>query len=257
VSPSIGFATDLAVREAEGASVERIDRARIVRTPGNPGFRWGNFVLLDGGAVEEGPEAWSAVHRRAFPDADFVTIGLDEADARFDEEAWRGNGFAVERSVVLRAAAGGLSGNGTARIRPVVSDADWADVLTIDADVEPPGETDYAAFAAARVAAERRAVTAGRAVWLGAEEDGRLVASLGVVAAAGGLARYQNVQTLQRYRRRGLAGALVLAGARVAAAELGRESLVIVAEEPGPAIGLYRRLGFVAAETQVQLTLMR
>lgn len=77
-----------------------------------------------------------------------------------------------------------------------------------------------------------------------------------MLPASGGLARYQNVGTLTAFRRRGIAGRLVRAGAALAAARWGCDGLVIVADADGPAIGLYRRLGFQDAETQLQITRM-
>jgi ribosomal protein S18 acetylase RimI-like enzyme len=69
------------------------------------------------------------------------------------------------------------------------------------------------------------------------------VANLGIVRL-GDLARYQDVVTLATYRRRGIAGALVRAAGQWALEDPHVRQLVIVAEEGGPAIGLYQRAGF-------------
>jgi ribosomal protein S18 acetylase RimI-like enzyme len=249
---SIAFATDVAARLAEGGSVEAGDGYRIVRTPGNPAFRWGNFVLADPDRDLADPEAWARVHRRAFPGLPFTTVGIDAADARFDEGAWLGAGFTLERSVVLRADAAAV-----ARTDPDVQEidgtADWADVLAIPLE-EDAGDAEQGEFERIRVGAERRSVEAGRAAWLGLREGRRVVSALGILPAPGGVGRYQNVGTLAAYRRRGHAGRLLRAAAALAAARWGCDALVIVADADGPAIGLYRRLGFADAETQVQLT---
>ena len=251
---SIAYATDLAARVAEGGTVEQADGFRVVGTPANRAFRWGNFLLADRAADLVDPGRWVLRHRAAFPDLDFTTVGVDDPDAGFDESAWRAAGFEVERSAVLRAAAGGVALT-DADAEEIAGDAAWADVEAIELELGA-GETDHPAFVRRRIDAERSAVRAGRAAWLGLRADGRIVSALGVLPAPGGTARYQNVGTLAAYRRRGAAGRLVGAAAALAAERWGCTELVLVADPEGPAIALYRRLGFRDAETQVQLTRM-
>ncbi|HEV7623208.1 MAG TPA: GNAT family N-acetyltransferase, partial [Amnibacterium sp.] len=210
-----------------------------------------NFLLAGQSADLTDPERLALLHRRAFPDLRFTTIGLDDADARFDEQAWRAAGFEVERLVVLRASTAEVGAPDPAADE-VVGDADWADVLSVA--LEDSGESGDGEFERIRVGAERAAVEAGRAAWLGVRGEGRIVGTLGVLPAPGGIARYQNVGTLGTYRRRGIAGRLVRAGAALAASRWGCADLVMVADAEGPAVALYRRLGFEDAETQVQLT---
>ena len=80
-----------------------------------------------------------------------------------------------------------------------------------------------------------------------------LVSSLGIVSDSSGLARFQAVETHPDARRRGLASMLVRHAGR-AALDRGARRLVIVADPGYHAIGIYRSLGFVESETQVQLT---
>jgi ribosomal protein S18 acetylase RimI-like enzyme len=249
---SIAFATDVVARVAEGGTVERADGFRVIRTPANPAFRWGNFLLADAGADLTDPERWASRHRRAFPDLDFVTVGVDAAEPCIQETAWRAAGFEVERSVVLRAPAVDVRRRDEEAAEPA-GNTDWAGVLAVWL-AEGSDEPDFAAFERIRITAERAAVEAGRAAWLGIRDEARIVSTLGVLPAGGGVARYQNVGTLAPYRRRGLAGRLVRAGADLAASRWGCTELVIVADADGPAIDLYRRLGFRDAETQLQLT---
>ena len=97
---SLAFATDLALRRAEGAEVDRSPGATIVRMPGNPTFRWGNFLLVP----EAGdPAVRLAQHAAAFPGAGFTTVGVDDAHAVLDEGAWLSAGFDIERLAVLTA----------------------------------------------------------------------------------------------------------------------------------------------------------
>lgn len=251
---SIAFATDLAARVAEGGTVERADGFRVIRTPPNPAFRWGNFLLADGGAALADPERWARRHRGAFPDLGFATVGVDDADPAVDEPAWHAAGFEVERSTVLRAPAAAVARSDPG-VEEVAGDGAWADVEAIELELGA-GETGHAAFVRRRIDAEREAVARGLAAWLGVRVDGRIVSALGVLPTPGAIARYQNVGTLTAYRRRGAATRLLRAAAALAGERWGCTGLVLVADPDGPAVALYRRLGFRDAETQVQLTRM-
>ena len=248
---SLGFATDLALRAAEGSEVLRSGGVNVVRTPGNPAFRWGNFILVP----EAGdPEARVRQHAAAFPGAGFVTIGVDDARAEVDDGAWRAAGFEVERLVVLTAERALQQPAARALVRPLQSDDDWAAQTAIAFELEPDGDDAHLEFTRRVTAVKRAAVERGSMLWLGVEDGGRIVATAGVGDAGGGLARFQDVQTREPFRRRGYAGALIAAGVAAAARAFGSSRSVLVAEPDGPAIGLYRRLGFRDVETQVQLS---
>jgi GNAT superfamily N-acetyltransferase len=104
---------------------------------------------------------------------------------------------------------------------------------------------------AGRVAARRLLTDTGRGAWFGAFADSRLVAQLGIVATGAGLARYRDVETHPDYRRQGLAGTLVYHAGQFARSALAASTLVICADPDGPAIGVYRSVGFAGSETSV------
>jgi ribosomal protein S18 acetylase RimI-like enzyme len=256
VTASLAFRTDLALLAAQGAEIATGPGGSVVRMPGNPAFRWGNFLLVP----EAGdPAARIRDHEDAFPGAGFTTVGVDDAAPTLDEGAWRAAGFAIERHAVLvadRAPAVPI-GSGPV-VRPLASEADWAveTAIAISLDEDDDGDVDpeQADFSRRRTAEKRRLTERGRAVWLGAEQDGTVVATAGVADAGDRVARFQDVQTAAAHRRRGCASALIAAGVRIAADRFGSVRFVLVAERDGPAIGLYRRLGFREVETQLQLT---
>ncbi|GAA2748943.1 GNAT family N-acetyltransferase [Amnibacterium kyonggiense] len=246
---SLAFATDVALRAAEGAEVERTTAGVVVRMGSNPGFRWGNFLLVDRAGS---PGARTAEHAAAFPGAGFTTIGVDAPHAALDEGAWLSAGFTIERLAVLTS-RGAISAP-AAGVRPLVSDEDWAAEQRIALALEDAPDEDHLAFVRRRTAERRRAVEAGRIVWLGVEVAGAVVATAGIADAGDRIARFQDVQTDAAHRRRGHASALIAAGVRIAADAFGSALFVLVAERAGPAIGLYRRLGFGEVETQLQLS---
>jgi predicted GNAT family acetyltransferase len=76
---------------------------------------------------------------------------------------------------------------------------------------------------------------------------------MGLFSAGEGLARFQAVETDPEFRRRGLAGSLVHHMSRYGFNVLRARTLVMVADPNYFAMEIYRSLGFVASETQLQV----
>ena len=253
---SLGFRTDVALRVAEGSEVTDRGGYLVIRSPGNPGFWWGNFLLLRAWPREG--DGWLDRFAAEFPHAGHVAIGVDvtEAGGKLPAE------FAAlepETSTVLTCAGIRVPRhvNAEAGIRPLESDQDWRQ--SVELTLRCYGEQRPGDFQQLRSATRRRltqgaldaqAGRAGRAAWFGAFDAGRLVAQLGICDAGGGLARYQDVETDPAARRRGLAGTLVWHAGRFARARLGARTLVIVADPAEGAIRIYRDCGFADAQTQ-------
>ena len=111
----------------------------------------------------------------------------------------------------------------------------------------------WAGFNGLRLLAMRQLQARGFGAWFGAFQAGRMVSGLGVFGDGRGVVRFQTVDTHPEHRNQGLAGTLVYQAGQYARKELGARTLVIVAEPGGPAIRIYRSVGFDDAETQVQL----
>jgi GNAT superfamily N-acetyltransferase len=245
---SLAFRTDLALRVAEGAEVTDHGDCLVIRTPDNPGFWWGNFLLLAAWPGEG--DGWEARFAAEFPQAKHVAIGVDVTEAAGGAPAE----FATlepEYSTVLTCtdihAPRHVSTE--AQVRPLESDQDWRQ--SVELNLRCYGEQEPTDFQQRRVAARRRLTQAGRAAWFGAFDGGRLLAQLGVCDAGSGLARYQDVETAPAARRRGLAGTLVWHAGRFARERFGADTLVIVADPAEGAIRVYRDCGFADAQTQV------
>ncbi len=256
---SLAFRTDLMVASIEGSEI--IDRGGyvVVRTPSEPGYYWGNYLLVPQPQSSAEEEHWLASFAREFPDAAHVAIGIDGArPSKVEAPGFEAAGLSRDTTTVLATPATdppSRPAHPTATVRPLTIEDDWAELLLLrQAVTREEGQVSPAhqRFLSERVAAARRLSGAGRAARLGAFVDGVLRAALGIVVGAEGLARYQNVETHPDYRRRGLAGWLVHGAAEMAARDFGGRRLVIVADPDGPGIGLYRSLGFLAVETQTQ-----
>jgi GNAT superfamily N-acetyltransferase len=253
---SLGFRTDLGLRVREGAEV--VDRGAylVIRTPDNPDFWWGNFLLLGGAPGPGTAGTWLARFAAEFPAARHVALGVDLAGGEVAiPDDFLAAGLEPLRVTVL--VTGDVRPpphpNVEAEIRPLRSGADWRQSVDLSIrcyDGGEPGE-----YLRRRVTAWRRLTQEGLGAWFGAFVGGRLLAQLGLFDASEGYARYQQVETDPAARRLGLAGTLVWHAGRYGRQVLGADTLVIVADPANAAIRVYRSCGF--ADVQSQLTLER
>jgi ribosomal protein S18 acetylase RimI-like enzyme len=247
---SLGYRADLAILALEGSQITDRGDHLVIRTPGNPDYWWGNFLLLRDLRPGSG-RAWLARFAAEFPGAQHIALGLDETDAGTVD---RGElpGMTMEQHAVMTTTSvhAPPHANTKAVFRTLEGDADWQESLDLAAAVhkgEPGGD---AGFLAARLAAKRALTESGHGAWYGAFLDGSLVSQLGLIANKSGLARYQDVETHPACRRRGLAGTLVWhAGATGLTGDTSK--LVMVADPADVAIRVYRSVGFTVTEDQL------
>jgi ribosomal protein S18 acetylase RimI-like enzyme len=252
---SLGFRTDVALRIREGAEVTDRGDHLVIRTPDNPDYWWGNYLLLarvpGPGAGNRESQEWLARFAAEFPAARHVALGVDTADLAPVPEDLKAAGLNVEWATVLTAARlrPPPHPNTDAEIRPLESDADWRQSVDLAVRCHDGGEPgDYLER---RAAARRRMTRNGAGAWFGAFEGGRLLAQLGLFGTGDGYARYQHVETDPEARRRGLAGTLVWTAARYGREALGTSTFVIVADPADVAIRIYRACGFTDCQRQL------
>lgn len=239
-----GWHTDLAVLRHGGSMIEDRGDHLVIRTPRNPGYHWGNLILVTDPTECGDARRWVSTFDAEFADAGHLAIGLAAMPA---EEPWRELGLEVETDVVLSTRA-------VPQQRPLdpaysareLAGADWEQSLdlAVRSNVltgEYPSE-DTLAFMRTDTETRKDLVARGLAAFFGAFHDGLLVADLGIVLCDG-IARYQNVGTDAEHRRRGLAGHLLGVAARWAG-DRGCDQWVIITEATNPAGRLYRSVGF-------------
>lgn len=256
---SLGYRTDLIFAAFNGQVIDRGDHL-VVRTPSNPTFYWGNFLLFEMPPQKGDFERWRrlfAAEIGAFPTVRHETFGWDVTSGEVGEVApFLNHGFKLGRSTVLAATelrppeqpAAGLL------IRPLETQEDWRlalenQVLCRETAYEEAG---YREFKERQMPDYRSMSAAGHGAWFGAFSDGDLVADLGIFHD-GTVARYQNVETHPGHRRQGIAGSLVYHAGQYALTNFGVETLVIVADHESAASRLYRSLAFDPRELQVGL----
>jgi ribosomal protein S18 acetylase RimI-like enzyme len=254
---SLGYRTDLMVRRLAGASITDRGRCIVVRTPDNPWFHWGNFLLWADPPGRGGIEAWMAAFAEEFPDATHMTFGIDGTGPPEGLGHRSPLALELELSVVMtleQPPEAGPVAAGVA-VRRLRSAEDWRQALLLRQEEEgeepvPPG---HARFLHRSTEESKRLVETGRAAYFGAFVGDHLRSLAGIVSDGSGVARFQNVGTHPAYRRRGLASALLARAGAFALSELRADLLVIVADQAdqaGPAVDLYRSLGFAPVEVQ-------
>lgn len=255
---SLGFRTDLMLRTMAGSAIADHGTHLVVRTPANPGFWWGNFVLFEGPPGKGDAHSWSAAFSGAFPGAAHLALGVDGTDGDTGDAAELAElGVTAEVNSVLTATrllppgAPGIS----ADIRALAGDDDWdqATDLRLSCDDHIAMTPEHRRFSERKVAEHRALCEAGHGAWFGAFVERRMRAGAGLFGDGDGPARFQSVETHPAYRRQGLASSLVHHAGRWGLDRLGARTLVIVADPGYHAIRLYRALGFADAERQVQL----
>jgi GNAT superfamily N-acetyltransferase len=250
---SLGFRTDLTLLQLGGSLVEDRGTHLVVRTPENPTFHWGNFVLLARPPEPGTGRHWLEVFEQELPEARHRTFGVDgSAGSTGDLAPFADLGFGTDASTVMTATAvhEPPHPHPTATVRPLVSDADWQQQVALSMAGEDEHFSEQ--FATRRAAAHRRNAEAGHGAWFGAFLAGRLAASMGIFEAGSGVARFQEVKTHPDARGQGLAGTLVHAAGRHALDEMGAATLVMVADPDYLAIRIYRSVGFADTERQLQ-----
>src|SRR6202035_4319621 len=184
---SIGWRTDLRLRELEGAEIAASEEGVVIRTPENPDYRWGNFILLASAPRPGEAERCVRQFTAAFPDADYVAIGLDrppttpETLEEFVSLGLRvgGGGGAAGRRPPPRPP--GPGGPPPATFRRLESDSDWAQAAALSlATEEPQDSASHRRYLERRMGAIRGVCERGHGAWFGAFRDGEMHSGLGV-----------------------------------------------------------------------------
>lgn len=255
---NLGYRTDLMLLQLGGSELTDKGEYVVVRTPANPAFWWGNYLLFRTAFAPGDTAERLDTFQREFPDAAHRSLGIDTTDGTIgSEDELRAAGLEIERSTVMsaREVKEPARPNDTSQYRFLASDDDWEQLVELTL-ISATMEVDdaYREFNRRRVAADRAVCEAGHGQWFGAFDGDRLQASLGLVTDGSGVARFQIVQTHPDDRGRGIASTLVHRASRYGLDELGAHTLVMVADPDYLAIRIYRSLGFDDNEVQVQLS---
>lgn len=255
----LALRTDLMLLPESGV-LERFSDFLVVRTPDNPNFWWGNSLFFDRpparGDLQRWEEAFETHVRAQQPNSRHTTFSW-AGSMRGEVAPFLQRGYSALDSIVMSAEyALPYRGCELAIKIKTLGAADWEAMHDLMLAHRGPGHPleSYEVFSRQRIAQWRRRVEARQGAWYGAYLGANLVASLGVFVEAQPddtgvrLARFQEVLTAERYRRRGLAGTLVSAACADMIRNFGPLRFVIVADQNHAAQRIYRALGFDVVE---------
>jgi GNAT superfamily N-acetyltransferase len=266
---SLGFQTDLMLRSLEGQVLERDDYI-VVRTPKNPTFRWGNFVIFRQAPRHGDFATWHEVFTHEIgqpPEVPHVLFGWDDPEGTQGEiEAFLAAGFRFDAFTVMTAYSVNPPPklNTACMIRTFTTNQDWLEWIDLElainnAQPEHERENDdgYRVYLERKAAEYQRHVQAGHGGWFGAylkDASGhqQLAASLGLFVRDN-VGRFQLVGTHPDFRRRGLCGTLVHHAALEGLGTMDANVLVMVADPEYVAASIYESVGFKPTEKQVAL----
>lgn len=249
---SPGWATDLAILELTGSTITDHGDHLVIRTPHNPGYHWGNCLLVTDPAAVDDADRWAERFAAEFPEATWFAAGLPTMP--HDGQAWARHGLELEQLDVLTTSTMPATtpppDGYTVRL---LDGDDWELLAARDiAANESSGEFEpelHERFVRARIAENRQLCEQGLAAFVGAFAGDALVADLGIVRC-GSMARFQDVGTDAAHRRRGLASHLLGVAAQWAQ-DQGCTAWVIVTESTNDAGRVYRRAGFALDDAVV------
>jgi ribosomal protein S18 acetylase RimI-like enzyme len=256
---SIGWRTDVALRKLEGAEILEHDGHLVIRTPNNPGYRWGNFLLFDAAPRSGDEERWLELFKAAFPTADHVAIGFEcPAGETVEAAGFSARQLSMQADTILTADSLRRPGREPpqATFRALHSEEDWRRAVELRLAVDESAEAGYRDFLTRQMQAIRHVCERGHGAWFGAFSDDQMRSSLGIFDAGSHLARFQSVDTHPEHRGQGLASNLLCAAGEYAASQLGARTLVIAADPSYLAIDIYRSLGFCDRERLGRLELL-
>jgi ribosomal protein S18 acetylase RimI-like enzyme len=256
---SLGYRTDLIFAAFDGQILDRGDYLAI-RSPANPTFYWGNFLLFADPPREGDFDRWRRLFAKEIgtpPDVEHQVFGWDSPQGEAGAiEPFLQAGFDADRNVVLttRAPHAPARPARSVNIRTLESDSDRQQAVELQVLSREPAheEAGYRVYRQRAMQRYRKMSQAGLGHWYGAFIDGRLVADLGVFHDRQ-LGRYQSVETHPDYQRQGIGGTLIYEAGRQAIAQYGVHALVMVAEEDSAPARLYQSLGFTPKEKTVGL----
>ena len=254
---SLAYQTDLFFPRFDGEVIDRADFV-VIRTPSNPTFHWGNFLLFAQPPAAGDFDRWRRLFAEEIgtpPVVKHLAFGWDSVHGETgDIQPFLDAGLRVIASVVLTAQAVMPPPKYVedAVIRPLREDWEWNSALEcqIACRSSEYSRESYTPFKTRQMARYRAMARAGLGEWFGVFFERQVVADLGVFVQ-NGVGRFQSVGTHPDFRRRGLCGTLVYEAARHAFTQLGAKTLVMAADEDYHAAGIYESVGFRPTEHQI------
>lgn len=244
----------------EGEVLDRGDYL-VIRTPSNPDYHWGNYIIFAGPPQTGDFDRWRSIYRAEFPYYDSIkhmTFTWNEDSAVTPVfEPFLKSGFKLDRAKVLTASKVHLppKTNSSIRIKVVETPDEWEQAIQLQVACRDPGfgAKSYETFKRRQFETYRKMAHSGLGSWFAAFLGNRMVGDLGIFHEDG-IARYQNVGTHPDFRRQGICGSLVYEAAKIAFRDYRVKTLVMEADADYHAAAIYESVGFRPTEENQSLS---
>ncbi len=261
---SLGLQTNLIFARFNGEIIDR-ETYLVVKTPSNPEYFWGNFLVFDRPPREGDLAHWKKIFDFEFdyydsPQHYTFTWDIVEDNELISKDGlkeFKNNGFDLEKMIALSTDMVNSPPylNKGIEIRKIKSASDWERIIQLQilcADEKYKNEF-YEKFKRGQFANYKKMTEAGRGEWFGAFLNGELVGDLGVFFEHK-VARYQSVETHPGFRNQGIAGTLVFKAGEYALENWAITDLVMEADPDYHAARIYESVGFKSQELTYSLT---
>lgn len=253
--------TDLSMATVDGEVLEK-DGFIQVRRRKNPGYYWGNYLLLPSAPEATELEGWVETARDCFRDdreVKHVLLRWDGAPlGATSRKRARDLGMTSDGGLEMISTSLKSSPSPEIEVRPLDLEVEGPRIIALNIacdGAEEEGATEYCLFKKRLRESWWLWHEAGIASWWGAFIEGELVGQCGMVRCSDGWGRFQSVETHPEFRRRGVCSTLVSTVGNDALGRGGCSAVILGADGEGPALSLYRRLGFEPGEKQHSLLL--
>ena len=256
---SLGYRTDLIFPKFDGVILDR-GNYLVIRTPSNPTFFWGNYLLFSDPPGSGDDVRWRSIFTEEIggpPDTQHQTFGWDMPSGESGHiQPFLDDGYIFVDQVVLttREILPAPAPTKGVEFRPLRTTQDWEQAMEnqIRCRDSAHDESHYRVFKGDQMSRYQKMEQRQLAAWYGAFIGSELVGDLGIVHDQK-LGRFQSVETHPAHRRRGIASGLIHSAANHAFEEFDLQCLVLVADKGSGAERLYKSLGFELSERQVGL----
>lgn len=257
---NLGYRTDAIFHLRDGFVEEHADHYTI-RTPSNPNYWFGNFILFKKAPLPGDLPRWLQIHQDVFSDTQsHITLGWDEDHPGATQE-FLDAGFSIDDGIALAISSydGGATINPDLVVRKLTTDSEWQQITHLQietdrVDFKLPG--DEGVFRTTQMKSLRTMAEEGHGNWWGAFHDGDLVGGMGLYFDPDRtVGRFQYVTTRLTHRRQRVCTTLLDHVVRHAFATIQPEQLVIStgAEDDNRALKVYENFGFTPAERSYAL----
>ncbi len=258
---NLGYRTDAIFHLRDGFIEEHADYWSI-RTPTNPSFWFGNFILFKQAPGPGDLNRWLQIHDQVFGKTlNHVTLGWDEANPGSTEE-FLADGFKSSDGMVLSLSeySGETTINPKLEVRKLTSESEWKEMTDLQIEIDRDYfklPQDNGVFRNNQMVALKKMADEGQGDWWGAFDQGELVGGMGLYFDEDRtIGRFQYVTTRESHRRQRVCTTLLDQVVRHAFATVRPESLVINtgADDDNPALVVYKKFGFREAMLSHALT---